>query len=304
MKKSKLITSIYKTLIYSDIFGSPLHRDDLYSYLYKYEIKKDKLFSVLETIPFISLSGDYVSLRGKEKVFEAYKSRVEESVKKLASAQKIINVLSKIPTILLIGITGSVAAKNAGKEADIDIFIITRHHSLWITRLLVTGILFVFKKKRKVRVNLAPDSICANMWMSEKHCKLSKKNVFIAREIVQMKIVCNKRDMYARFLQQNRWVTKVFPNGTYPSTAMSSSHSFIPWTLLAVINFPLFVLQYLYMKKKITKEKVSLHTASFHPRDISSIVLSTYKERVQFYSSYNQKSAYSSVTDKYITPGS
>ncbi len=50
---------------------------------------------------------------------------------------------------------------------------------------------------------------------------------------------------------------------------------FLPLELLA------FVLQYLYMRNKITNEKISLHSAFFHPNELSEKVLVAFEKRLK-----------------------
>src|SRR5581483_4533970 len=64
------------------------------------------------------------------------KERIVASQEKLQFAKKIVWLLSKIPTVELIGVSGSVGVGNADRNADIDLFIITSENFLWTTRLL------------------------------------------------------------------------------------------------------------------------------------------------------------------------
>ena len=47
-------------------------------------------------------------------------------------------------------------------------------------------------------------------------------------------------------------------------------------TLLGQLEYLAFRLQYWYMKRKITNEKVGRHSAFFHPRSTAKIVLRQY----------------------------
>jgi hypothetical protein len=305
MKKNEALkNAIYKTLIYSDLFGSALSKEDLHRFLYKCKINKKNLYSILPYLPFISIAKNVIVLKGREELLKHYKTRLRESDTKLKSVQNILSILSKIPSIQLISVSGSVAAKNATKAADIDLFIITKDHTLWISRVIVTCILFIFSKKRKVGVNLAPGTICTNMWMSESRCTLTEKNIFVAREVIQMRVLYDKNTMHSRFLQKNKWVYSYFPNMQYtvPFTINRTFSVFMMVYML--VNYLLFVLQYLYMKNKITKEIVTLHTVAFHPKDISSAVLSTYNNRLKTYQ-YLIKNSFTSANNmEHITPGS
>ena len=52
-------------------------------------------------------------------------------------------------------------------------------------------------------------------------------------------------------------------------------------SVLNYLNLLAFKLQYAYMKKKITNEKVTLHSAFFHPRPTGKIVIKEYKAKLR-----------------------
>ncbi|MEK7127252.1 MAG: nucleotidyltransferase domain-containing protein, partial [Patescibacteria group bacterium] len=56
---------------------------------------------------------------------------------KLELAKKIISKLKNISFVEAIFVTGSVAANNATEKADIDLMVITKPNTLWLTRLLI-----------------------------------------------------------------------------------------------------------------------------------------------------------------------
>lgn len=301
-KRNSIYTSIYKTLIYSDVFNSPLTLNDLHSYLYRHKISKKLLRSLLNTCPFVKKIDNYYVLVGREKIVKSQRTKMKESKRKLEIGKKFSTYLSKIPTVLFVGVSGSVAVRNATKEADIDLMIITRSHSLWITRLLVIGLVHFVGRKRAVKVRIAPDTICTNMWVTESTLELTKKNLFTAREIVQMKVLIDKKNTYAKFLYANKWVYQYFPNaGSQIQT--TSSMSVLSWVYV-LPNILAYVVQRLYMHNKITTEIVTLQYAAFHPKDITRAVLKTYSSRLKTYKLYAQNDSAMTPDKTLITPGS
>ncbi|HRN95998.1 MAG TPA: hypothetical protein PLD54_00960 [Candidatus Levybacteria bacterium] len=302
MKKNSTSIAVFKTLVYSDVFGSPLTFDELYRYLYRHKISKKDLRVFLRSTPHVKKIGAYYVLLGREALVAKHYPKVKESKRKKGIAEKTIKILSKIPTIQMIGISGSLAVNSATKEADIDLFIITRHNALWITRLLVTGIVYLQNKKRAAHVRIAPDTICTNMWMSEKHLTLPHKNLFIAREVVQMQVVMDRNNTYAAFLQANVWVYTYFPN--FAKQLSFAKKTIFPSVVFALINMPVYCIQWLYMRKKRTTETISLHYAAFHPQDISKLVLQTYTNRLRVYKNHKDVKNVSTPDTSNITPGS
>src|SRR5690349_8836372 len=109
-QQSRLVSARYHSL-----FNYPLDKEEFKKWHAgkKAELKKLKTISL------------------KEKL-----QRKKDSEKKIRIDQKAAKLLDKVPTIKLLAITGSLAMKNARKESDIDLMIVTSKDSLWTTRLI------------------------------------------------------------------------------------------------------------------------------------------------------------------------
>jgi hypothetical protein len=148
---------------------------------------------------------------------EKQKERGEITKNKVERISKFINLLAKIPQIQLIGLSGSAAMYNTAKKDDVDLFVISSSNRIWTARLysLILALLFGLRRRR---IELNPgNKICLNLFFDEKDMEIpkSKKNYFIAHEIIQMKPLIIKNNIYFRFLQSNKWVFDVFPNARY-----------------------------------------------------------------------------------------
>src|SRR5476651_1680155 len=125
--------SILKTLLYSDIFDYPLSKEEIWKFLIS-ENKKDKL-TVLKYLKlknnFFDCKNNLYFIKGRENT--VWKRQVKEkySLEKIRFAKKIIQKISRIPTVYFIGISGALAMKNSDKNDDIDLFVITAKDSVW-----------------------------------------------------------------------------------------------------------------------------------------------------------------------------
>ncbi len=279
----RLNNSLLKTFVYSDVFDSPLTIQSIHTYLYKYKIDQESLSEYILNCPFVTKIGKYYVLASREKIVAQQRLKERETKKKMKIARHVARILAIIPSIQLIGVSGSVAAKNATRNADIDFFIITSKNSLWVTRFLVTGILIFMNKKRKPQVFFSPDSICTNMWMSDDALTLPKKSLFHGREVVQLKVLVNRNNTMQKFVDANAWVRHYFPN--FIPVQRNYHQKSQKWinALYAHIDSLLFTLQQWYMREKQTSEDVSKQYAAFHPRDISETVLDIYRLRLTLY---------------------
>jgi D-beta-D-heptose 7-phosphate kinase/D-beta-D-heptose 1-phosphate adenosyltransferase len=209
--------------------------------------------------------------------------REKYSQKKLAIAKKASGLISKIPNVLFVGITGSLAMMNSGKDSDIDLLIITSHGRLWLTRLLVYYTLNASRfTLRRPRVDNERDALCLNMWLDESDLVWVKKdrNIYTAHEIAQVVPLVNKEKTYEKFLYLNRWILNYWPNSVkirrYKEKVISPDSSFLSLIPLIFEKF-FFRLQYLYMFKKITREIITPTRAIFHPNDWGKKVLMALK---------------------------
>lgn len=125
--------------------------------------------------------------------------------KKMKLAQKFCDkYLADIDDILMVGVTGSVASKYPNKDDDIDLMIITKKDSLWITRFKI----FLIFWKHKIPHRTNNNDICINLWLEDMGIPLNKQNLRNAVDLVLMKPILNKQDTYKNFLLKNKWVKK------------------------------------------------------------------------------------------------
>jgi len=125
------------------------------------------------------------------------------------------------------------------------------------------------------------------MFMEESNMEFDNKNLYIAHEMMQMKILEDKANIYNKMLMSNNWVERFLPNSTrrvfsrkFEETIKKNQKES---SGLYFINYIFFILQFIYMSKKITREKVALRRAFFHPNDYSELILKEHKKRKKLY---------------------
>ncbi len=290
MAADNLHLQIIKTVAYADIFDFPLTETEISHYLLGRERRnrKDLKEGIAELIQegLLHQEANLLAFYDREKLIQKRKARHKMSKEKYKKAEKIARILSKIPTIQLIGVSGSLSMFNSKKSDDIDLFFITKENTLWISRFLVTVALLVLREKRAIKKRYAEDKICPNMFLSENVLGfgLGEQNLFIAHELAQLKVLYQKSEMHARILYANKWIKEFLPNLYLPKPKKRYGRQL--WTkILLPFEKGLFLLQYRYMKKKITKEKINNDVARFHPKDRTSLILSAFNKRRRRYES-------------------
>jgi|GEM_PF-671069 len=190
---------------------------------------------------------------------------------KMKKARFLAKKLKRFKDILLVGVTGSVAAEFPKREDDIDLLVITKNRRLWLTRLRVWRQLKLEKIAiREQKTKEVKDSFCFNIWLEEGSLTLpvEKRNLKNAVDLVLMKPVLDRKGVYQKFLKNNDWV-KRYVATPYRKLVRRDKKirkekengnrigDLINWMALAV--------EYFYMKKKITAEKITPVAAFFHP---------------------------------------
>jgi hypothetical protein len=273
----KLKQSHFLALIYADIFDYPLTYEEMNRYAINFKNTPGAL--ALKSIS----NQQYYHLHGREALVAQRIKRERISQKKLLKAQIIANKLAYIPMVLGIFITGNLAMNNADENDDIDLLIITKAKTLWSTRLLITLVLEIKGLRRRPEIAPSSNQICVNMYLDETSLAMpkAKQNLYTAHEVIQVKPLINKGAVYERFLFANAWISKFLPNYPIPNEGKPRTSYLVPKSSL--FETLAYLIQRLYMKKRMTRETVTPHSAFFHPRDTSGKVLKSYQSQVQLF---------------------
>lgn len=268
---ANLREAVKLTRRYSSFFSFPLTDDILFRFLIS-----DKKYSRS------SLKRYSKPLKASEKKLLSdcfHTSRI-----KLQKAGSLIHFLSNVPTISLIAITGSLAVNNARRDDDIDLMVVVSPDTLWLTRPFIVILLKLLRLRRVSSSNrhhspVVANKICDNLWLDETSLALplKKRNLYTAHEVLQALPIFDRGGIYQRFIRQNAWTKNYlanayqYANSKFPSpmTGEGGTPQSEGGEVLKFFNKLAFKLQYRYMKKKITNETVSLHSAYFHPRNLS-----------------------------------
>lgn len=187
--------------------------------------------------------------------------------------------LSKMRGILMVGVTGSVAAESALKNEDIDLLMVTRDDELWWWRLYLRFFIWWHKvPHRKFGRREVADEFCFNLWLDEKnlHLPTDKRNLKNATDLIMMKVVWEKNGIYYKFLKKNEWVKNFLATGFEKRIKLSRkvekkiSSRRRKKNIKILFNKILFRGQYLYMrvinKQKPEKCDINLGQAFFHKK--------------------------------------
>lgn len=270
LSKSELI-SVY----YHDYFDYPLTFSDLIKWSVSEKYKDfDQSIKVV-------CKNDCCYISGREGLVYKKTLRKRTSENKMKIARKAAKILSILPSIKMVAVTGSLAMNNSDDDSDIDLMIITKRGLLWTTRLLSYLVLRIMNLAvRKPRNKVQKDKLCLNMWLDESDLVWrNPRNIYTSHEIAQIIPLVNKEKIYERFLYRNRWILDYWPNSIRISNLESriwrekKSRFNILNSIFAAVEKISYKIQYRHMKSKITCEIVTKTRAIFHPHDLGKTVL-------------------------------
>lgn len=192
------------------------------------------------------------------------------TLRKIRSIQTYIHILKRFSSIQLIGLSGTCAMMNAEKDDDIDFFIITSRNRLWTGRFVALLLAQIMGLRRKRGVAKAPNKVCLNLFFDEANLRVPKRkqNSFTAREILQMKPLINKNQIYEQFLNANSWIYRFFPNTEKMGTVSNIIYSNYKSSLSKNIEILLKTLQLFYIRKHKTTEYISHSQLWFFPEKV------------------------------------
>ncbi|MEK7523169.1 MAG: hypothetical protein AAB569_06295 [Patescibacteria group bacterium] len=258
----QLNNEIIKVLKYFSIFAYYPTLDEIYTFL-PVKIDKNKL---KYTPPQYSIPTS-LKLRGASK-YQISKKKLENW-----KFKTYIKLLSLTPQIKLVGLSGSISMMNAKEDDDIDLFIITIKNRLFTGRLIAL-VLAQMLGLRRVRDSAThffhKNKVCLNLFFDEGNLKVPpfKQTEFVGHEVLQMKPIVVKGNVYERFLGANRWVFRLFPNAPPVIPAKAGIQTKI--TSFIIFNKVEQLLKKIQLKlinKHRTTEIITPTQLWFHPDD-------------------------------------
>lgn len=280
--RQNLPLAILKTLTYSDIFDYPLKTEEAHKFLTvsasKERVRKT-LFSLLKKGRIVNKEG-YWTLKGRGEIVAQRKERQRIGRKKLAVARKTAKRLSFFPTVQFVGVSGALSCFNAPGDDDIDFFVVTKPTSVWLTRLLTTLLLDILRVRRRRSDRQFKDKICLNMFLSEDALLFRQGDLYLAREIAQLKPIFDRNGTYKSLIEENKWWLGAFLPNFQPALKRKTNDNGHSKTVFALFEPILRKLQMQYMQNKIKNEVLEADRIFFHPQDVHHKILAQYERRI------------------------
>ena len=277
--------AILKTLVYADIFRYPLKGYEVLKWLVFEETTLLKVESGLNRLikkRKIQYFSDLYFLP-KNKNFCLKRKRSEKYSKILLNKALIFShILKIIPWIKLVGISGGLALSDADLGDDIDFFIITSQRRIWISRLLANILLDAFRVRRKAGMSKrsAKGKICLNTFLDEENLEQQFKDLYVAHEVLQMKVLWQREGIYSKYLSDNNWVFKFLPNWTSKIKYKKSKVKSGTYIFDYLENLTKLI-QLKVMRKPTGLERIGEGSLYFYPEDYREQILKIYQKKIR-----------------------
>ena len=288
-----MVKAVLKTLIYYDIFGFPLKAWEIHKWLTSRQVSLQQVEKILKKLGQgidVQHQGDYWFLSGRKALVKQRLEKERISKQHFQTARYVSMVFKIIPWVKMVGVSGSLSMMGSGKKDDIDLFIVTQDKRIWVSRLLLIFLtsLTGLRRRRREKVLQANGKICINLILEESNLAQKKRNIYLAHEVLQMRLLWQRDEVYSRFLHANDWAFKYLPNWrsgvmeSQKSKVRSQKHSskvkssgVVYWLEEAARNFQLKV-----MGSPDKSERIENGALYFHPEDKGVKILEEYRKRV------------------------
>lgn len=238
---------ILKTIRLANFFESAFTKRQVFEYLPDSMSETEFHYSLLqlEIENEILIENEYVfENSGQTNCHE--KRRWSQSIFK--KNKKYISLISFLPWIKFIGLTGANAFESCKKTDDVDMFIVTQKNRLWLTYIFIV-ILSKLLGKRNI--------LCVNYLVDTENLKINQKSYYNAVQLIQMKSIFNA-DYKEKIINNNKWIFDFIPNARYEKTCdsfylvniFSRNDSNINSSILSKIDNKIFKLYSDHLKAK------------------------------------------------------
>jgi len=248
--EQELNRAILNTLVYADVFDYPLTLAEIHRYLAGVNVPLETVSTFLDTSHSVQCIGPYYTLPGREAIIQTRMRREQEAARLWRAARAYGKVISALPFVRMVAVTGSLAMNNVDANADIDYLVVTMPGRLWMCRLLVLVVTRV--------AALSGISLCPNYLLTLNSLEITERSLYAAHEFTQM-IPLSGMDTYQHMVALNPWVRDYLPNADgMPGAALAApeaAHSYPLRSLLEriLMTRPAGWLEDWEMRRKIHK---------------------------------------------------
>jgi hypothetical protein len=140
--------------------------------------------------------------RGRADLIDERRRRETRSRSFLHRHRAILQLVSALPYVRMVALSGSIAHLNLEGTGDLDLFIVTRGRRVW-SATVATVLLAKLLRRRRI--------VCANFVVADTRLVLEQQDLFAASQVIHLKPLIG-RDVFRELLDKNPFVFRFYPN--------------------------------------------------------------------------------------------
>jgi hypothetical protein len=238
--------NILATLAYYDVFDFPLKEEEVFRFLINLgrslaaegpqSTDFDEVKARLEELRndgAVNFSDGFYYLFERDYLVPLRLKKEKIAKKKWKKVFCVARWLKFLPYIKAIFASGSLAISNTDELGDLDILIIVKHGRIWLSRLLVSGLLSLIGMRRKYNQKIAPDKICLNHYITDKSLLIPYKSIYTAQTYINLRpVFISGPQIITEFYKANSWLGEYILNFEAEELAaekinMARGHNFL-----------------------------------------------------------------------------
>lgn len=259
--------AIISTLSYFDIFSYPLTLMEIWKWLYieddrqstDYGLRPVKIIDIQQALSSsgylkqrVEFKNSFYFLKGRSEIVTTRAKRYSLAERKFYKALRIIKILRFMPFVKMIAVCNTLAYNNSRRQADIDLFVITKRRRVWQSRFWITGFLTLFRLRPEP--DKTQDTICPTFFVDEDNLDLKRlafeNDIYLSYWVKQLVPVYNE-GVYDKFIKANLWADKRLPNCLPISPASRRFLEKIGWLKKIINAIGYFLPEHLFKKYQL-----------------------------------------------------
>lgn len=207
--------SVLKTIIYFDIIGMPLKKEEIIENLQKEEgvdytsgirDRVDYALDWLLSAGIIEEKENFYFLRGRGELVNKRKLKTDISSKNWNKLKKISKIINLTPFVKGVFVSGSLTLNNSNENSDIDLLIIVKRKRIFTARFFLTLFLNLINQRRKP--NKIAGKICLNHYLTEDSLEMEFPSLYNAYTYLHLKPIIDRDNIFKEFKNKNSWIKK------------------------------------------------------------------------------------------------
>ena len=198
--------AVLQSVVYAALFDYPLTLSQLREALIGQVADEATIMRWFNSSAYLQRSVEYADgyffPRGRRDLLRTRERREATSRTLLAELANPLRIITHMPFVRMVALSGSLAHLNADADADLDLFVITSPHRVWTTTVATLALARVLGWRKR---------LCLNYVISERALWIAPADLFSANQIVHLHPLTGEA-AYRRFLDANLFVERFYPN--------------------------------------------------------------------------------------------